>query len=249
MMTVRDSRVALFWSSTLRRKRLVVSLADILSSPWETRAVRVQTVNLQHVQLIRQSQPAADAAMAADLVSADGWPIAFVARRMGVPCARVTGRDIVDALLTDPALAGRRVALLGSRSQVAASFAELLERNGVTLAHSVHGYAASWDVDELAADITGKDCAVVLVAIGAPRGEPLAQALADRLPRGLIVGVGGAVEMATGDMPGAPAWTGKAGLEWVYRLCHEPRRLGRRYLVESPRALLALILILARVGA
>jgi N-acetylglucosaminyldiphosphoundecaprenol N-acetyl-beta-D-mannosaminyltransferase len=211
--------------------------------------VRVQTVNLQHVHLIREFQSHADAATAADLVSADGWPIAFLARRMGVPCVRVTGRDIVDALLTNPSLSGRRVALLGSRGDVAATFGRLLERNGVSLRVGRHGDAASWDVDEIAAHIEEEQCDVVLVAIGAPRGELLAQVLASRLPRGLIVGVGGAVEMATGDMPAAPPWTGRVGLEWAYRLLHEPRRLGRRYLVESPRAMLTLLLVLVRVGA
>jgi N-acetylglucosaminyldiphosphoundecaprenol N-acetyl-beta-D-mannosaminyltransferase len=60
--------------------------------------------------------------------------------------------------------------------------------------------------------------------------------------------VGGAVEMATGDMPAAPDWIGRVGLEWAYRLACQPRRLGRRYLLESPRALLLLALA-ARASA
>jgi N-acetylglucosaminyldiphosphoundecaprenol N-acetyl-beta-D-mannosaminyltransferase len=52
--------------------------------------------------------------------------------------------------------------------------------------------------------------------------------------------------MATDDMPGAPEWVGRVGMEWAYRLAHEPRRLARRYLVESPRALLALLLLVTR---
>jgi N-acetylglucosaminyldiphosphoundecaprenol N-acetyl-beta-D-mannosaminyltransferase len=243
MMSRRDSRLASFWSSARRRDCLVASLADIFSSPWEVRPVRVQTVNLQHVHLIRESQRQADAAMAADLVSADGWPIMVLARRAGLPCARVTGRQVVDALLTDPQFNGRRVALLGSREDVAERFAALLAGNGLTLAYRRHGDATTWDVEAIAEEINRRDCDIVLVALGAPRGEPLGQTLARRLGRGLIVGVGGAVEMATQDMPAAPPGIANAGLEWAYRLCREPRRLGRRYLVECPRALLALILI------
>lgn len=186
--------------------------------------------------------------MAADLISADGWPIAFLARRMGLPCVRVTGREVVDALLSDPALSGRRVALLGSRPEVATAFAELLERNGLTLSYSRHGDATAWDVAALSDDLRRLDCDVVLVALGAPRGEPLAQVLAERLSRGLVVGVGGAVDMATNAMPAAPPWVARLGLEWAYRLCHEPRRLGRRYLIECPTALLALALVLVRAG-
>ena len=239
-------RVAEFWSSASRHGRLVMTVDDVFASPWETRPVRVQTVNLQHVHLIATSEQAADAALAADLISADGWPLALLARGMAQPCARVTGRQIVDRLLQDGAFAGRRVALLGSRPDVAAAFGGLLRRNGVTLAYSCHGDARTWDVAAIADQVARHDCDVVLVALGAPRGEPLAQTLSGLLPRGLVVGVGGAVEMATGDMPAAPDWVGRSGLEWAYRLVHEPRRMSRRYLIESPRALLTLTLVLAR---
>jgi N-acetylglucosaminyldiphosphoundecaprenol N-acetyl-beta-D-mannosaminyltransferase len=242
----RSARVAHFWNSTAQEGRLVLSVDDVFASPWDTRPVRVQTVNLQHVHLIATSQEAADAALAADLVSADGWPLALLARGIGKACARVTGRQIVDRLLHDKSFAGRRVALLGSRPEVAAAFGELLRRNGVTLVHSRHGDARSWDVAAIADEVASHDCDVVLVALGAPRGEPLAQTLTGLLSRGLVVGVGGAVEMATDHMPAAPDWIGRAGLEWAFRLAHEPRRLGRRYLIESPRALLLLTLILVR---
>lgn len=235
-----STRVSGFWRSCAQDGRLVTCLADVFATPWETRPVRVQTVNLQHVHLIATSQQAAEAAMAADLVSADGWPLAYLARRHGRACARVTGREIVDALLRDPSLAGRRVALLGTRAEVADRFAEQLARNDVKLVWSHHGDARTWDVAAVAREVALHDCDVVLVALGAPRGEPLGQALTVLLPRGLVVGVGGAVEMVTGDMPAAPAWVGRVGLEWAYRLLHQPRRLGRRYLVESPRALLLL---------
>jgi len=246
LTTYRQARVAEFWRACCQDGRLVTTLADVFASPWRTQPVRVQTVNLQHVHLIATSPEAADAVLAADLVSADGWPLAFLARRTGIPCERVTGRQVVDALLSDTSLAGRRVALLGTRPDVAASFAKLLRRNNVTLASSHHGDARTWDVAAIADELTGADCDVVLLALGAPKGEVLGQQLRARLPRGLIVGVGGAVEMATDHMPASPEWVGRAGLEWAYRLAHEPRRLGRRYLIESPRALMALVLILAR---
>ncbi len=239
-------RVADFWKVASGDDRLILTLDDVFASPWETRPVRVQTVNLQHVHLIATSQQAADAALSADRVSADGWPLALLARAMGKPCSRVTGRQVVDRLLTDRSFAGRRVALLGSRPDVAADFGDLLRRNGVTLAYSHHGDSQTWDVAAIADEVARLDCDVVLVALGAPRGEPLAQTLTGLLARGLVVGVGGAVEMATDHMPAAPDWIGRAGLEWAFRLAHEPRRLGRRYLIESPRALLLLTLVLAR---
>ena len=242
----RQRRVADFWRRCSEPGRLVAGLPEVFASPWRTEPVRVQTVNLQHVHLIATSQEAADAAVAADLLTADGWPLAFLARRTGRPCLRVTGRQVVDALLHDPAFAGVKVAVLGTRPDVAASFAALLRGNDVTLAYGQHGDARTWDLGVVADEVRERGCDVVLIALGAPKGELLGRTLRNLLPRGLIVGVGGAVEMATDDMPGAPEWVGRVGMEWAYRLAHEPRRLARRYLVESPRALLALLLLVTR---
>jgi N-acetylglucosaminyldiphosphoundecaprenol N-acetyl-beta-D-mannosaminyltransferase len=246
LTSISQTRVAEFWRSCSGGGRLVATLPDVFASPWRTQPIRVQTVNLQHVHLIATSQASADAAVAADLVSADGWPLAFLARRMGMRCERVTGRQVVDALLRDPTFAGSRVALLGTRPDVATSLARLLRRNDVSLAYGHHGDASTWDVAAIAEELTARDCDVVLIALGAPKGELLGHKLRARLSRGLIVGVGGAPEMATAHMPAAPEWVGRAGLEWAYRLVREPRRLGRRYLIESPQALFALALVLAR---
>lgn len=242
----RQRRVADFWRRCSEPGRLVADLPEVFASPWRTEPVRVQTVNLQHVHLIATSQEAADAAVAADLLTADGWPLAFLARRTGRPCLRVTGRQVVDALLHDPAFAGTKVALLGTRPDVAASFAALLRGNDVRLAYGRHGDVRTWDLGVIADEVRERGCDVVLIALGAPKGELLGRTLRGLLPRGLIVGIGGAVEMATDDMPGAPEWVGRVGMEWAYRLAHEPRRLARRYLVESPRALLALLLLVTR---
>ena len=83
---------------------------------------------------------------------------------------------------------------------------------------------------------------LVLVAFGAPKQELWIDRFAERLGPAVAIGVGGSLDFITGRVRRAPAWMSRAGLEWLFRLLQEPRRMWRRYLVEDP----AFIAIVAR---
>ena len=72
------------------------------------------------------------------------------------------------------------------------------------------------------------------VAIGAPRQEILMNRLKDKV-NCLMVGVGGAFNILAGIVGDAPMWMQNAGLEWLYRLCKEPKRLFKRYLITNSK--------------
>jgi N-acetylglucosaminyldiphosphoundecaprenol N-acetyl-beta-D-mannosaminyltransferase len=74
---------------------------------------------------------------------------------------------------------------------------------------------------------------IVYVALGFPKQERLIRAVRDVLPQAWFVGVGISFSFLAGDMPRAPDWMQRAGLEWAHRLAMEPRRLARRYLVDG----------------
>jgi N-acetylglucosaminyldiphosphoundecaprenol N-acetyl-beta-D-mannosaminyltransferase len=76
---------------------------------------------------------------------------------------------------------------------------------------------------------------VVWVGIGVPKQEKWMAALRDRIDAPVLVGVGAAFDFHAGLVPQAPAWMQSAGLEWLFRLSKEPRRLWRRYLTYNPR--------------
>jgi exopolysaccharide biosynthesis WecB/TagA/CpsF family protein len=76
------------------------------------------------------------------------------------------------------------------------------------------------------------------LAIGSPQQEIIAQKLKERgIARGLALCVGAAINFLTGIERRAPLWMQQAGLEWLYRLSRDPRRLWRRYLVRGPKTL------------
>jgi N-acetylglucosaminyldiphosphoundecaprenol N-acetyl-beta-D-mannosaminyltransferase len=84
-------------------------------------------------------------------------------------------------------------------------------------------------------DINGSGADVVWVGVGVPKQEKWMAAVRDRLDAPVLVGVGAAFDFHAGLVPQAPAWMQSSGLEWVYRLSREPRRLWRRYLRYNPR--------------
>jgi N-acetylglucosaminyldiphosphoundecaprenol N-acetyl-beta-D-mannosaminyltransferase len=87
----------------------------------------------------------------------------------------------------------------------------------------------------VAADINRSQADVVWVGTGQPKQEKWMAQMRDRLDAPILAGVGAAFDFHAGLVPQAPSWMQAGGLEWVYRLAHEPRRLWRRYARYNPR--------------
>jgi N-acetylglucosaminyldiphosphoundecaprenol N-acetyl-beta-D-mannosaminyltransferase len=98
----------------------------------------------------------------------------------------------------------------------------------------------------VAEEINRTHADVVWVGIGVPKQEKWMARMRDRLEAPVLVGVGAAFDFHAELVPQAPGWVQQAGLEWAYRLAHEPRRLWRRYLRYNPRFVLAFALQLLR---
>jgi N-acetylglucosaminyldiphosphoundecaprenol N-acetyl-beta-D-mannosaminyltransferase len=76
---------------------------------------------------------------------------------------------------------------------------------------------------------------LVLVALGAPKQELWIDRFGERIKPAVAMGVGGSLDFVVGRVTRAPAWMSRAGLEWLFRLWQEPRRMWRRYLIEDPK--------------
>src|SRR5581483_7301054 len=87
---------------------------------------------------------------------------------------------------------------------------------------------------------------LVWVGLGAPKQEMVMQLMSQRLARGVLLGVGAVFEFAAGTRRRAPTWMQSIGLEWLYRLRLEPRRLWRRYLGGNLRLVVFLLLDVLR---
>jgi len=207
----------------------------------------VVTPNVDHVVRL-QREPELRALYAdAALSLADGVPLLWAARLLGEPLrAKVSGSDLVPRLCEQAALLGQRVFFLGGRPGAAASAAKRLCARWPRL--TVAGVAApsrGFEADpQRNARVLGAvlDAApdLLLVGLGSPKQELWIQAHHRALGVPVSIGVGATFDYLSGQVPRAPRWMQRVGLEWSWRLLREPRRLWRRYLRDDPAFLVYL---------
>lgn len=168
----------------------------------------------------------------------DGMGIIYGSWIAGTPLrGTVTGRLLPAALAAalGPAVG---LAIFGGKPGVADEAARAIERKGGRIACALAprmGFVVGSDEDvELTRQLRESGASVVFVCLGAPRQALWMARHAAELPA-VLVGVGGAVDVLAGRSPLAPAWMTRLGVEWAFRLVHEPRRLARRYLWDDPR--------------
>jgi N-acetylglucosaminyldiphosphoundecaprenol N-acetyl-beta-D-mannosaminyltransferase len=183
-----------------------------------------------------------EAVLGADFTVPDGQPLVWALNLLGHRLGdRVYGPDLMERACERAARTGRRMYLYGGRDQGALV---QLTRN-LRLRHPglriVGGYVPPYreptpeEEAAVAADIQRSGAEVVWVGIGVPKQEKWMARMAPRLGSQVLVGVGAAFDFHGGLIPQAPAPLQRLGLEWAFRLAHEPRRLWRRYLRYNPR--------------
>ncbi len=196
-----------------------------------------------HTVMESREDPALRAAVAGSAFTVpDGQPLAWALRALGHEIgARVYGPDLMAASLARGARTGQRHYLYGGRDAAALAQLErrLLERfPGLTIAGSHPGVfheLSDEERDAIAAEINATRADVVWVGIGVPRQEKWMAAMRARLDAPVLIGVGAAFDFHAGLVPQAPPWMQRNGLEWLFRLRQEPRRLWRRYARHNPR--------------
>lgn len=183
----------------------------------------------------------------AGLVAADGMPLVWAARRLGIEDAsRVYGPDFALALCRRAAQRGWPVYLYGGAPGVADELGRVLVGSFPALrvvgTHSPPFRPSTDDEDRTIIDeINESGADIVLVGLSTPLQEQWMAAHAEVLDAAAQLGVGAAFDQLTGRTPRAPAWLQRLGLEWAFRLVTEPRRLWRRYLRNNPAFVWAVV--------
>jgi N-acetylglucosaminyldiphosphoundecaprenol N-acetyl-beta-D-mannosaminyltransferase len=203
----------------------------------KSRPLLILGPNAQLVTLAQNNMAFAKALRASDLSIPDGISVVLASRLLGAPLqTRVTGGDLMERLCAAAALHGLSVFLLGGLPMAAHLAAQRLRRKYPRLIIAgtyCPPLGFEHDPEENARirkTITAAAPDLLFVAFGAPKQEIWMHENCPSLPIGAAMSVGAAFDTQAGLRRRAPGWAHKLGVEWLYRLLREPRRLWRRYL-------------------
>lgn len=166
---------------------------------------------------------------------ADGQSVVWAARLLGghLP-GRLATTDIAEPVLRAAADAGIPVYFFGAAEGVAERAATiLLEKIPELRLRTHHGYVAAEGIDGVLDDMRSHGTGILFVGMGDPAQQLWIDAHRDRLPPAVLT-CGGLFDWLSGSNKRAPAWMIRGGLEWLWRLIIEPRRLAKRYLLGNP---------------
>jgi N-acetylglucosaminyldiphosphoundecaprenol N-acetyl-beta-D-mannosaminyltransferase len=212
----------------------------------------VASANLDHVYRFGHGGMHPDPADTSDVgdwrVTLDGMPLVWAARLLtGVSWPQLAGSDHLEHILATAQAVGARVAFLGGWPEQHQRLQAVLPRRWPSLE-----LAGFWSPAPellgspvasaaLAKEIAQAKVDLLVVSLGKPRQEVWLSAHAGLSNAKVALAFGAAADFLAGSATRAPGWSRRLGLEWLYRLTREPRRLWRRYLVQGPVALWRLL--------
>jgi N-acetylglucosaminyldiphosphoundecaprenol N-acetyl-beta-D-mannosaminyltransferase len=246
--TTKPERVRIGYSNVdvVTYEEALDRLVELAQTP--SGAAHVVTPNAQHIVLLERDPYLRKIYSEAALVVPDGISLVYAARLLGRPLkGRVTGVDLFQGLCCRAAEHGLGVFLLGGRPGAAEEAVARLKSNypGLNVVGTCcppHGFHLREEgLGVVAREIVAARPHILFVAFGAPKQEYWIYEQGLRLGVPLSIGIGGSFEMVGGMTRRAPRLLQAAGLEWLFRLALEPRRLWRRYLIGNAQFLMILL--------
>lgn len=199
----------------------------------ERQGVQHVAVNAAKLVAMRSDAQLREIVNGCELITADGQAVVWAARLLGdpLPC-RVAGIDLMHRLfeLADAKRLG--IYILGAHADVlerAIGRIRVLHPN-LRIVGWRDGYFDDSEQQTVVEEIASAAPDMLFVAISSPRKERFIAIHRDALKVPFAMGVGGAIDVVAGVTARAPRWMQRAGMEWLWRLAQEPRRLLRRYL-------------------
>lgn len=190
----------------------------------------VVTPNAEILQMYSSDPEVQQAVKKADYIVPDGVGILLAAKRLGTPLKeKVAGVELGRHLMERAAKEGGRVYLLGAKPGVAQEAKRCLEQEipGVEIVGVRDGYFKPEEEPQIIAEINALDVDMLFVCLGAPKQELWMASHKEQLKIGVMLGLGGSLDIFSHTLKRAPKWMIRCRLEWLYRVIKEPHRIGR----------------------
>lgn len=202
----------------------------------EDRLHSVFTPNSEIIMHAYKNSEFADLLNRADLLTADGIGVVHASKILGKPIKeRAAGYDIARQVLSKMNYTEHKLFLFGGKPGVAeeAKAKLLQEYSDLNIVGLRNGYFKPEEEEEIVEEINNSGADIVFVCLGAPKQEEWIDRYSDKLKVRVAMGIGGSLDVFAGRVERAPEIFCKTGMEWFYRLCKEPWRIGR--MMELPK--------------
>ena len=201
---------------------------------------QIVTANAEIIYQASKNEKMKNVINAAQMVTADGSGVVWASRQLGQPLAqRVTGIDLVNSICEQSAKDKWKIYILGSAPGVADTAANNIRARfpGCNIVGTHHGYFNEQEEAQIIAELEQLQPDVLFVALGAPKQEYWIADHIQRLNIPVAMGIGGSMDVLSGNVKRAPKWMQKMSLEWLYRLLIQPTRFKR--VLALPKFMLA----------
>jgi len=221
-----------FFNLTMSDALSYVTIAARRRSRWTLSFINADCLNIsfrdpEYMEILRK----------ADAVFPDGIGIHLASRILGVGLKENTnGTDFFPRLCREAARHNLRLYLLGGAPGIAETAAESMRKivPSVNIVGTHHGYLNDEDEKTVIAEINSLKTDILMVGMGVPHQEKWISRNREKINAGVAMGVGGLFDFYSGKNARAPIWMREVGLEWVYRISQEPKRMWKRYVVGNP---------------
>ncbi|MCH7515078.1 MAG: WecB/TagA/CpsF family glycosyltransferase [Bacteroidetes bacterium] len=203
----------------------------------EGRQVIHTCINANKVVLMEKDGELHKNVIEADIINADGQAVVWVSRLLKTPLPeRVPGIDLMEQLLDLAHQKGYTTYFLGATQDVVEKVVEFYSKrhSEKIIAGFRNGYFTPEEQSQIAIEINNSGCSILFVAIPSPKKENFINQYRNLMSNvNLLMGVGGSFDVITGKVKRAPKWMQDNGLEWLFRLLQEPRKMWKRYLIGN----------------
>lgn len=210
----------------------------------EDKSAYVVTPNVDHIVQLEKDEELKKVYDNASLILTDGKPLLWIAKWYGTPIKeKISGSDLFPLLCERAAQKGYKMFFLGAKEGVAAKAAESLMSKYMGL-HVVDTYSPPFgfekdqkEIEKIKKRIKKSTPDILIVGLGCPKQEKFMYHYCKELGVPISFGLGASFDFEAGNIKRAPKWMANHGLEWLFRITQDPKRMAKRYLIDDRKIL------------